>query len=398
MDGPGNEITPSSAAGVYRQPASGSGSVDLETGAPLFLGFTTRGPRTPHRPSDPEWSDVAYRLTSWAAFVDACGEPGDPRSDGYLGWAVRGFFQNGGRICHVLPLDRQNDPVQTMSAALEASKATDAVDLICVPDVARHERSVALAIQQLVLDSTSQSHRFAILDSVGDANLEETVGQWQRLSGKNGALYYPWVWISDPAGRSTLVPPCGHVAGVFARTDRAVGVFKAPANEPLDGVHDVAIALTEADQESADPQGVVNCLRAFPTRGIRVWGARTTTGEPAWKHVNVVRLFQTIARWVERNMIDVVMEPNDVWLWARIRRELNDYLFKLFSQGALKGATPQEAYFLKCDDETTPAERREQGQVVVEVGLAAVVPGKFIVVRFVYGEDGVSTNLTASNV
>lgn len=98
-------------------------------------------------------------------------------------------------------------------------------------------------------------------------------------------------------------------------------------------------------------------------------------------------------------MADVVMEPNGVWLWARIRRELNDYLFKLFRQGALKGATPQEAYSLKCDDETTPAGLREQGQVVIEVGLAAIVPGEFIIVRFVYGESGLrSANLVGSNV
>lgn len=386
--------------GVYRRAASPPTSRDLQTGVALFLGYTPNAAQ--HRvPSEGStWSEVAFRLTSWAEFVGICGAP-DP--EGYLADAVRGFFENGGRLCYVLPLDPRTatSPAgaqEAVYAALQLSTEADDIDLLCAPDAARYGSEDAAAIHRLVLDSTIDEHRFAILDSLPDGDLSATVAHWQRLAGRNGALYYPWVVVSDAQGRLRAVPPCGHIAGVFARTDREAGVFKAPANEPLHGVHDLVTSLTDGAERSADPAGVVNCLRAFPSRGIRVWGARTTTREPAWRYINVVRLFQTTARWIERNLADVVMEPHDVWLWARIRREVNDYLFKLFRQGALKGTTPQEAYFLKCDDETTPPFMRERGQVVVEVGLAPIVPAEFIIVRYVYGEDGLRAVSAGSDV
>ena len=378
-----------SVPGVYRRATSPPSAQDLPTGVPLFLGYTTRAA---HRGSlgTSGWSGGACRFASWSEFLERSGAP-DP--DGYLADAVRGFFDNGGERCYVMPLDPRTvtsaeGAQEAIDAALQLSKEADDIDLLCVPDAARYGPDAAAAIHQRVLDSTAGDHRFAILDSLPDNDLSATAAHWQQLAGANGALYYPWVIVSDLQGRLRAVPPCGHVAGVFARTDREAGVFKAPANQPLQGVHDLTTALSDRVQRSADPAGVVNCLRAFPSRGIRVWGARTTTGETAWQYINVVRLFQTTARWMARNLADVVMEPHDVWLWARIRREVNDYLFKLFRQGALKGATPQEAYFLKCDDETTPTALRDLGHVVVELGLAPIVPAEFIIVRFVYSEHG----------
>ena len=243
-------------------------------------------------------------------------------------------------------------------------------------------REAAAAIHQRVLDSTAGEHRFAILDSLPDRDLSATVTQWQQLAGANGALYYPWVIVSDLQGR-------------LRASSRRAGTWRASSPEPT-----VKSACSRRRRTSRcrvctisrrrfptratvrRPGRRRNCLRAFPSRGIRVWGARTTTGEAAWRDINVVRLFQTTARWMARNLVDVVMEPHDVWLCGRgFGAKLNDYLFKLFRQGALKGATPQEAYFLKCDDETTPTALRDLGQVVVEVGLAPIVPAEFIIVR-----------------
>jgi hypothetical protein len=179
------------------------------------------------------------------------------------------------------------------------------------------------------------------------------------------------------------------VAGVYTRSDREVGVHKAPANAVLEGVVNLERSLSSADQERLNPEGV-NCIRGFPGRGIRVWGARTLSNEPAWAYVNVRRIFLTAARWIEANLTDTVFEPNDARLWARIGRELTVYFQGLFERGALKGATAREAFYIKCDAETNPPEQRDQGRVITEIGLAPGLPNEFIVVRIIHGASGVT--------
>jgi phage tail sheath protein FI len=175
-----------------------------------------------------------------------------------------------------------------------------------------------------------------------------------------------------------MVPPCGHVAGVYARTDEPTGIRKAPANEVLYGVLDLRWHLSDKDQGSffaagndEVPPGAVNCLRAFPGRGIRIWGARTLAKDPSWRYVNVRRLFLTAIRWIEWHMTATAFEPNGPDLWPRIQRELNAYCFELFRRGALKGATTNEAFYVRCDADINPPEMRDNGIVVAEVGLAA---------------------------
>ena len=140
---------------------------------------------------------------------------------------------------------------------------------------------------------------------------------------------------------ATYVPPSGHVAGVYARTDKMVGVFKAPANEVLKGVIDLERML--GDEELGElNQASINCIRAFPTRGIRVWGARTLSHEEEWRYVSVRRLFITAGRWIERNMMDETFEPHTPDLWARIRRDLSVYFDDLFQRGAFRGSSARE--------------------------------------------------------
>jgi len=161
-------------------------------------------------------------------------------------------------------------------------------------------------------------------------------------------------------------------------------VHKAPANEELEGVVDLAVHLTDADQAQLNPVGV-NALRAFPGRGIRVWGARTLSRNAAWTYVNVRRLFLTATRWIELSLADAVFEPHDTRLWNRITRELTTYFEGLFRAGALRGRTAAEAFFVKCDGETNPPEVRETGRVVTVIGLAPAVPNEFVVVRIIHG-------------
>src|SRR5262245_59697673 len=180
-----------------------------------------------------------------------------------------------------------------------------------------------------------------------------------------------------------LVPPCGHVAGIVARSDARVGFFKAPANEEVFGVLDLETDIDNSIQDQLNPAGV-NCLRAFRGRGIRVWGARTLSRDPNWRYINVRRLFLTLRRWLDLNMAWATFEPNEPGLWVRIQRKLTTYLANLLRDGALQGATPEQAFYVKCDRETNPPEGREVGQVVTEIGLAPLAPAEFIVLRIIH--------------
>jgi phage tail sheath protein FI len=183
------------------------------------------------------------------------------------------------------------------------------------------------------------------------------------------------------------VPPCGHVAGIYAATDRDVGVHKAPANVVVDGALDLEIEITDEVQSGLNPVGV-NCLRAFPGRGIRVWGARTLSTDTAWTYVNVRRLVLTLRRWVAANMTDVAFEPSDSRLWGRVSRELAAHCTELYQRGALRGTSPDQAFVVRCDASTNAG--AAAGQVVAEISLAPRLPNEFVVVYIVYEAGGVS--------
>jgi Bacteriophage tail sheath protein len=357
--------------GVYWEDEYPATPRQFRTGVPAFLGFAKSG-------ACPQW------VTRYAQFA---AQFGASDRDGFLAPAVRGFFENGGEACYIAPLEQGAEPEEALEKALEPLLAVEEVDLLCAPDLMAAADPVPL--QQLVLAHCDRAaNRFAILDSLSGAGLRGAVErQWRVLTGKNAALYFPWVSVASGDG-ARLAPPCGHIAGVMARSDVRFGVFKAPANERIEGVLNLEVSLTNADQDAADPHGVVNCLRAFRGRGIRIWGARTISGQSEWKYVNVRRLFLTIARWMEQFMADIVMEPNTISLQGRIRRELNEYLFGLLRQGALQGASPQEAYFVRCGNQTTSAADRDSGRVVAEIGIAPVVPNEFIVVRLIHSAAG----------
>jgi phage tail sheath protein FI len=371
--------------GVYRVERFPVPPPVLRTGVPAFLGYTTGGP-----PATPLALDLVAELE--ATF-------GMPPEVGYLHESVRLFFANGGQHCQVVALDDTVQPEQAVDDALAALEAVDDVDLICAPDLSRArppgelpslppEPTRVRVLQARVLDHCDRlGNRFALLDSLPNAGQGTVLEQRRGLVATNGALYYPWVRPLGEDGPTGFVPPCGPVAGVYARTDERVGVHKAPANEVLEGIVDLELALNDEQQAELNPYGV-NCLRAFPGRGIRVWGARTLSSDPEWSYVSVRRLFLTAARWIDRNLEDVAFETHDSALWGRIERELTAYLEDLFRRGALRGATAEEAFYVKCDAETNPLEGREQGRVVTEIGLAPASPNEFVVVYVVHEAGG----------
>jgi phage tail sheath protein FI len=363
--------------GVYREDIFEEPSPELRTGVPAFLGIDEKGPdKTPQR------------LTMWSQFVDTFGDC--DLEHGYLAYAVRGFFQNGGELCYVMRIKDSTE--DSMRDGLAALASIDTIDLVCAPDIMQGPDQ-AITLQKMVLDHCDTSgDRFAILDAL-PGTPDEALKQKESLSSANGALYYPWLDVGQRGEGDEVyfVPPCGHVAGVYARSDWQVGVHKAPANEVLEDVLDLKVSLTNADQSLLNSDGV-NCLRAFPGRGIRVWGARTLAPkqDTEWAYVNVRRLFLTAGRWIEHMMSAIVFEPNDARLWMRIERELTAYFDDLFRRGALQGRSPQEAFYVKCNAETNPPEVRELGQVITEIGLAPTCPAEFVVVRIIHGASGVN--------
>jgi phage tail sheath protein FI len=206
-----------------------------------------------------------------------------------------------------------------------------------------------------------------------------------------GAFYFPWITVRDafsPKNETIDVPPSGHMAGVWARVDATRGVFKAPGNETLRGALDVSFQLTDQEHEVLNPRGV-NCIRFSSYEGIRANGARTLAdGASEWRYLNVRRLFNMIEESIARSTRWVVFEPNDPTLWKAIKRDVSAFLSLLWRQGALLGKTPDEAFFVQCDEETNPDEVIDQGQVVTQIGIAPVKPAEFVVFRIGQGAGG----------
>jgi len=381
------------APGVYAEHVFPPGEVRLLTGVPAFLGAATPRNGDAQEPPKPQI------LTLWPQFAQYFEASA---AEGYLADAVRGFFANGGEVCYVLPLQGSN-PMAALAQGLERLASLDRIDLVCAPDIMqsmrRGVRPTLATVQEmqwaLLAHCEDCGDRLALLDALPNATVDEVCRQRADLrgggwSGANGALYYPWLEIARPgATTGQYVPPCGHVAGVYARSDRRVGVHKAPANEIVEEAIDVQMRLTDVHNGILQTQQV-NGIRAFPGRGIRLWGARTLSADPAWMYVNVRRLFLTVGRWIERALADVVFEPHDTLLWARIERELRAYCTALFHAGALKGATADEAFFVQCDATTNPPALRAAGMVVTELGLAPALPNEFVVVRLIQEVSGVT--------
>ena len=276
----------------------------------------------------------------------------------------------------------------------------DEVTMVCAPDVmaAFQKGWIDLdglkAVQlAMIAHCELMGDRVAIIDPPPELNPQRVLDWRMNVAGydsKYAAMYYPWVRVFDPATNgNVLVPPSGHMAGIWGRNDDTRGVHKAPANEVVRGAISLATDLTSREQELLNPNGV-NCIRSFSGRGIRVWGARTLSSDPAWRYLNVRRLFNYLEESILGGTQWVVFEPNDDALWAKMRRTISAFLVNEWRKGALFGLTPDEAYFVKCDRETNPAEGIDAGQVLCEMGVAPVKPAEFVIFRLSQFSGGAS--------
>jgi uncharacterized protein len=317
-----------------------------------------------------------------------------------------GAYPLGLPVESAMPVERQ--PVKTDILVGDASQrsgvnglevAEDA-KIVCFPDLmalyqaGRVNMEGVQAVQQAMLDhAQNMGNRVAILDSPPGMTPQQ-IRDWRmkevNYDSKYAALYYPWIKVADPvSGGSIMVPPCGHMAGIWARSDGQRGVHKAPANEVIAGCIGLEYQTTSSEQAILNPEGV-NVIRTFPGRGIRVWGARTLSSDPSWRYLNVRRLFNYVEESLMRGTQWVVFEPNDMDLWERVKRDISAFLVRTWRDGALFGATAGEAFYVKCDAENNPPETRDVGQLIIEVGIAPVKPAEFVIIRLSQMQSGSS--------
>jgi hypothetical protein len=372
--------------GVYVQDRSTRAVRVLPTGVPVFIGLVAANAPMPPGTATTADSYGPIALQHKTEFLGGAA--------GYLGDVVNGFFDNGGDYCYVVAI--KADPANGAAAAarligaLALTAALDDVDLVAVPDAHALltngvvDEQLILQVQRAVIDHCRDAvTRVAVLDAFRGKTTQVLINTQVKQLGVpaigpvNAALYHPWIRTiaSDPR----FVPPSGQIAGIISRIDTETGVFRAPANTELLDATDVEADLDPDSLALLNAAGV-NCIRALPGRGIRVWGARTLSADPAWTYLNVRRLVLTILRWIDLNMTWATFEPNVPALWARIERELDTYLTTLWRAGALQGDSPAAAFFVRCDAELNPAATREVGQVITEIGVAPSAPAEFIVV------------------
>ncbi|TMB02248.1 MAG: phage tail sheath family protein [Deltaproteobacteria bacterium] len=366
--------------GVYIEEVD-RGSKPIEavgTSTCAFIGESSVGP-----------TNEAVLVTNWAQFTRTFG---DFQHSTFLAHSVYGFFNNGGTkafVCNVSPktVSAEQAAKDAEKKEAESKKATESgkpaapaataapatasaaspalfigkdegpgrrtglnvfndipeISLVCAPGQSDP------AIQDAVISHCENNkYRFAILDSAEELGKDGIAKMPKPRDSQYAAYYFPWIQVYDPEKGNVYVPPSGHVAGIYARSDAERGVHKAPANEIVRGALGLRYSISRPEQDFMNPRGI-NCIRNMGDRGIRVWGARTVSSDPSWRYINVRRLFLMLLR--------------------------------VYNSGALMGKTPEEAFFVKCDAETNPPEVVDAGQMVCEIGIAPVKPAEFVIFR-----------------
>lgn len=362
-----------------------------------------------------------FAVNNWSQFVKEF--VAEDSKSTPLSHAVFGFFQNGGSRCYIVNIGENGsllgDGKRRQGLAL--LEEIDEVAIVAAPgftDPASYdallEHCERLQDRFAILDAPEEVTSIDVLKKVGavsapkpkktegeagaidtGSSSNETSGARPRTSDRGyGAFYFPWIVVNDPFAPKeppVAVPPSGHLAGIYARTDGTRGVHKAPANETVRGALNLTYRITQSEQGELNILGV-NCLRFFPTQGIRVWGARTLADSASeWRYLNVRRLFNMIEESIARGTRWVVFEPNDMTLWKSIKRDISAFLTLQWRQGALMGATAEEAFFVQCDEETNPPEVIDAGQVIAVIGIAPVKPAEFVIFRI--GQSAAGTEI-----
>ena len=269
-----------------------------------------------------------------------------------------------------------------VKTGLKAFEDIEDISIVAAPGLAGLDSTGAQAgILHLQSHVERMRYRVAIVDSRKAQSIGEVRQFRAGFDSKHMAFYYPWVKILDPITRKEIVlPPSGFVAGIYARNDIERAVWKAPANEVVNGAIGFELMLNKAQQEVLNPEGI-NCFRYFEGRGMRLWGARTMSSDPEWKYVNVRRYFAYLEHSIDKGTQWAVFEPNGERLWANVRRTIEDFLFNEWQMGALLGDKPEKAYFVRCDRSTMTQNDLDNGRLVCLIGVAPLKPAEFVIFR-----------------
>lgn len=362
----------------------------------------------------------AFAINNWMQFVREYVSDGSTSTA--LSHAVYGFFQNSGQRCFVVNVGK--GPAISGGGrdrvGLDLFEPIDEIAIVAAPgytDAASYDALLThcekLRDRVAILDAPDPVKDINLLTQVATAKARKPAGAADAAApaapsgGDSGGLrarqsddgygtfYFPWITVRDPLAADNLVnvAPSGHMAGIWARSDGTRGVHKAPANEVVRGALNVTYSLTREEQGVLNQIGV-NCIRFFGREGIYVWGARTlASGSSEWRYLNVRRLFNMVEKSILTSTRWIVFEPNNESLWKAIRRDITAFLNQIWRSGALLGRTPEEAFFVKCDEETNPPEVIDAGQVVTVIGIAPVKPAEFIIFRISQHVGGTETTV-----
>lgn len=410
------------------------------TAVAAFIGIAAEGPL--YKP---------ILVTNWSQFTQTFG---GYLKGTYLSRAVQGYLTNGGQQCYVVRIGAGNSRSDTVprvaltsgsdadpergdaggdstgrdaddfgrdaaaggtrddgsrdhpreppvTSALSALENLDEVTMVSVPDLMTAyqnnwiDMDSVIEVQLAIIDHCEQmADRIAILDSPPGLSVDQVV-DWRAATpgfdSNFATLYWPWVKSLDPAtGRHTFMPPCGHVAGTWSRSDATRGVHRAPANEIVSGVIDVEAAISPDDKDRLSAHGI-NTIQPFPGKGVRVSGARTLSSDAAWQRINVRRLVNYLEKSILNGTDWAASEPKDERLWGEIAQSVAGFLAMEWRKGVLGSAGAAQSFFVSCDSHNNPPEIAAAGQIVCDIGVAPVKPGEFVVFRLAKYPGGAST-------
>lgn len=363
----GNELTPTNTA--FTMP--------FKPGRPLDPNNIVAADRFDLLPLSPDPLNKPILVTNWQQFKNKFGD--FQTGNNTLAHAVYGFFNNGGTACYISRVANLADATE-VGNALQKFEAIDEIAIVAAPG------ALNAGVQTAIINHCeNMKDRFAILDGQQETTTPTiSVAAIQGAVGDSNyaALYFPRIQVFDPVTKGNIyVQPSSHMAGIYARVDQERGVHKAPANEIVRGALGLEYLVSKNEHDLLNPDGI-NVIRAF-NGNIKVWGARTLGGDDngEFKYVNVRRLMNFLRESIDEGTQFVVFEPNNPALWQRIIRSVRAFLTNVWRDGALFGNTPEEAFYVKCDETTNPPEVRELGQVITEIGVAIVKPAEFVIFR-----------------
>lgn len=291
-----------------------------------------------------------------------------------------------GRLPDLATFEGSDDP-DLPPTGLKALETAEDISIVAAPGhtakvYADADAALPEAVTRaLIAHAERMRYRIAVLDGPEGANLSTIRKYRAKLDSTYAALYYPWVTVLDPvSGEKRDLPPSGFVAGIYARSDANLAVYKAPANEPVRLALGFAEPVNQGRQEVLNPEGI-NCFRYFEGRGNLLWGARTITSDSEWKYVNLRRYFAYLERSIDLGSQFAVFMPNGERLWANVRRAVSEFLLNEWQSGALLGERPEKAFFVRCDRSTMTQNDLDNGRLVCLVGVAPLRPAEFVIFR-----------------